>query len=430
MAEKEYKNISSKGMDKKVEKKFWTLKRIALIAGAVLLVAFFIYAFAFMDLQSTLNVEKEKLTISTVHKGSFQEYISVTGTVQPIKTIFLSALQGGIVEKIYEESGVLVDSGDVILKLSNSDLRLNVLQRTTGITNQINQTRNSRLRINQNLLSLKSQLANAQKSLAIAKAKYKRQKKLYKKGVITDKKFISTRENYQYQQKNYQLLLKSFKQDSIRAARQLGQIDQSLERMQKARSAVQHILEKLVIRAPISGQLSTIELNLGQSISRGERIGQVAVLDSLKIRVNVDEFYLSRIREGLEGSFSYDGKTYRVKISKVYPVVKNGQFDIDMSFTSEAPDDLRRGQTLRIRLELSEEATDALLLPRGGFYQSTGGNWVYLVVDSGTKAVRQEVKLGRQNPEYFEVISGLKPGDKVITSGYETFGDNQVLNLE
>lgn len=430
MANKSIKDISSAGMDKKVDKKFWTHKRIVLIAGVVLLVGFFIYAFAFMDLSSTLNVEKEKLTISTVQKGSFQEYIPVTGTVEPIQTVFLSALQGGIVERIYEESGVMVDSGEVILKLSNSDLRLNVLQRTTGITNQINQTRNSRLAINQNLLNLKNQLANAEMSLAIAKAKYERQKELYEKKVITDKVFVETRENFQYQKKRYNLLYKSFKQDSSKAVRNLYQIDQSLDRMRQSLIGVQNILDKLVIKAPISGQLSTIELNLGQSISAGERVGQVDVLDSFKIRVSIDEFYLSRIRTGLMGTFDYNQKTYEVKITKVYPVVKNGQFDVDMTFTAEVPDELRRGQTLRIRLALTDEATQALLLPRGGFYQSTGGNWVFLVVDDGTQAVRQQVQLGRQNPEYFEVLSGLEPGDKVITSSYETFGDNQVLNLE
>lgn len=430
MTQKDINNISSEGMDKQLDKKFWSPKRIAMTVGGVVLLAFFIYAFAFMDLRSTLNVEKEKLTISTVKEGSFQEYIPVTGTVQPIKTVYLSALQGGIVEKVYKESGAMVEKGDTILTLSNSALRLNVQQRITAVYNQINQTRNARLNINQNLLNLKSQLAAAEKSLSIAKRKFERQKKVFEKQLISEQKFLQTKENFQYQKQRYHLLYRSFKQDSMKASRNLRQINQSLERMRQSLKGVKNILDKLVITAPLSGQLSTIKLYPGQSISAGERIGQVDILKSYKLRVMIDEFYLSRINTGLEGSFEYNGKSYRVEITKVYPVVQKGQFEVIMKFTGKSPKELRRGQTLRIRLELTDEATQALLLARGGFYQSTGGNWVFLVVENGTKAVRKQVTLGRQNPEYFEVLSGLEPGDKVITSSYDTFGDNEVLNFE
>lgn len=424
-------DLSSAGMDKKIEKKIWTTKRIGMIAGGLAIVALFMYSFIFMDVRSTLNVEKEKLTISTVQEDSFQEFIQVTGTVQPIQTIYLDALEGGVVENIYLESGTMVEKGDTILTLSNSDLQLNVLQRTSAIYDQINQTRNSRLNIEQNTLSLKQQLAASENQLEINKANYNRQKKLFEKnkGLISEQAYLEAEENYKYQQKRYNLLYESFKQDSIKATRQLTQIDESLDRMQQSLDAVQRILDRLIVTAPISGQLSTTELNPGQSISRGERIGQVDILDSFKVRVGIDEYHLSRITKGLKGSFNFAGKTYDLEITKVYPVVENGQFQVDMEFLNEPPSGLTRGQTLRIRLELGE-SSDAVLLARGGFYQTSGGNWVFKVTENGDRAVKQDIRLGRQNPEYFEVLSGLQPGDKVITSSYDTFGDNEVLNLQ
>lgn len=432
MENKSRKDISSAGMDKKVEKKMWTPRRIGMLAGGLLLLSFFIYAFVFMDTRSTLNVEREKLTVSTVQEQAFQESIPVTGTVQPIQTIYLDALEGGVVENIYLESGTMVEEGETILTLSNSDLQLSVLNQTSSIYDQINQTRNSRLNIEQNTLSLKQQLAAAENELEINKANYNRLKKLYErnKGLVSEQAYLEAKENYNYQQKRHNLLYESFQQDSIKAKRQLQQIDESLDRMEQSLQAVQQILDRLVVKAPIAGQLSTIELNPGQSISRGERIGQVDILDSFRIRVSIDEYHLSRITRGLKGTFDFAGQTYNLEITKVYPVVENGQFQVDMEFTDSSPDELTRGQSLRVRLQLSEQSTQALVLSRGGFYQQTGGNWVFKVSRDGERALRHSVELGRQNPEYFEVLSGLQAGDKVITSSYDTFGDNEVLNLE
>lgn len=429
MAEQAEDRISSSGMDKKIEKEFWTTKRIALASGGVVILALFLYSFVFMDVRSSLNVDREKITVSTVQRDSFQEFISVTGTVQPIQTIYLDAIEGGVVENIYRESGTMVEKGDTILTLSNSDLRLTVLQRTSSIYDQINQTRNSRLNIEQNTLSLQERLAQAENQLEITKSNYERQKKLFEQDLIAEQTFRETKENYEYQKKRYNLIYESFKQDSIKSQRQLKQIDQSLDRMWRSLDAVQGILDRLVVTAPISGQLSTIELNPGQSISSGERIGQVDILDNYKIRLGIDEYHLSRVTTGLQGSFDFNGQTHELKVTKVYPVVENGQFQVDMEFIDEVPSGLTRGQTVRIRLELGDSAR-ALLLSRGGFYQASGGNWVYKVSEDGEEAVRQDIQLGRQNPEYFEVLSGLEPGDKVITSSYNTFGDNEVLNLE
>ncbi|MCW9706923.1 efflux RND transporter periplasmic adaptor subunit [Fodinibius salsisoli] len=429
MSEEVKNRISSSGMDKKVEKKVWTPKRIGMIAGGVVLLALFMYSSIFMDTRSTLNVERERVAISTVQEDSFQEFIQVAGTVQPIQTIYLDALEGGVVEEVFMESGTMVEKEDTILTLSNSDLRLSVMQQTSSIYDQINQTRNSRLNIETNTLSLRERLANAENQLEITRSDYHRQQKLYEKELIAEQTYIEAKENYEYQRKRYNLIYESFKQDSIRTALQLRQIDESLDRMWRSLEAVQGILDKLIITAPISGQLSTVELNPGQSITPGERIGQVDILDSFKVRVGIDEFHLSRISKGLEGSFAFAGQTHQLYISKVYPVVENGQFEVDMEFENESPSGLRRGQTLRIRLELGK-SSDAVLLARGGFYQATGGSWVYEVSEDGNSAVRRDIRLGRQNPEYFEILSGLEPGDRVITSSYDTFGDNEVLNLQ
>lgn len=417
------------GMDKKIKKKTWTPGRIAAIAAGVVVVGFFIYSFIFMDFSSTLNVERDKLTISTVQEDSFQEFIQVTGTVQPIRTIYLDAIEGGVVQHVYLETGTMVEPGDTILTLTNSNLQLQVMQQTSGLYDQINNVRNSRLNLEQNTLRLQEQLANAKSQMEILKAQYERQKVLMEKDLISEEEFLTTKENYEYQKKRYELNYESFKKDSAQAITQERQLNESEQRMYQSLNAVQQILENLVVTAPIAGQLSTIELNQGQSINRGERIGQVDVLDDYKVRVAIDEFHLSRIVPGLKGTFTFSGEEHELVITKVYPVITNGQFEVDMEFVNESPDNLRRGQTLRIRLELGE-SSDAVLLARGGFYQTTGGNWVYKISEDGSEARRQEIRLGRQNPEFFEVISGLAPGDRVITSSYDTFGDNEVLKLE
>jgi HlyD family secretion protein len=429
MAAKNDSRISSEGMDKKIEKASWGKKQLGMLLGIIAILAIIIYSVGFMDTRSTLNVDRENISVSTVQQESFQESIQVRGTVQPIQTMYLDAVEGGVVDDIYKETGSMVEQGDTIVALSNSDLRLNVLQQTSDIYDQINQTRNSRLNIEQNTLSLKERLAEAKNQLEITKSNYERERKLFKQNLIAEQQFLETKANYDYQQKRYNLIYESFKQDSIKSSQQLRQIDQSLERMWTSLEAVQNILDRLVVTAPISGQLSTIELNPGQSISSSDRIGQVDILDNYKVRVQIDEYHLSRINQGLKGTFDYNGQTHRLKITKVYPVVENGQFKVDMEFTGQIPDDLTRGQTLRIQLLLGESES-TLVLDRGGFYQKTGGNWIYKISEDGAKAVKHDIRLGRQNPNYFEVLAGLDKGDQVIISDYGSFGENEVLNIE
>lgn len=416
-------------MDRKIEKKTWTTKRVSMVVGGVFLVAMIVYVLAFMDVRSTLNVDRERITVSTVQEDVFQEFIQVTGTVQPIETIYLDAIEGGVVNQVFLESGTMVEEGDTILSMSNSNLQLQVMQQTSALYDQINNLRNSRLNLEQNTLQLQEQLANARAQLQILEAQYERQKHLREQDLISEQEFEETLANYNYEKERYKLTYESYRRDSLQSITQSRQLDDSEQRMYQNLEAVQQILENLTVTAPASGQLSTIELNQGQSISAGERIGQVDNLDDYKVRVNIDEFHLSRIVPGLQGSFTFDGETHDLRITKIYPVITNGQFEVDMEFSDEAPEGLRRGQTLRIRLELGESA-QAVRLARGGFYQTTGGNWVFLLNEDETRAVRHDIRLGRQNPEYFEVLSGLEPGDKVITSSYDTFGDNEVLVLE
>ncbi|WP_409029353.1 efflux RND transporter periplasmic adaptor subunit [Gracilimonas sediminicola] len=417
------------GMDRKIEKKTWTLKRFLMIAGVLAFASLSVYAFWFMDVRSTLNVEREKLTIATVQEDTFQEFIQVTGTVQPIQTIYLDAIEGGVVQEVFLESGTMVEEGDTILTLTNSGLQLQVMQQTSGLYDQINNVRNSRLNLEQNTLQLQDQLASAKSQMEILKSQYDRQKKLVERDLISEQEFQTTKENYEYQKRRYELTYESYKKDSIQTITQLRQLNNSEDRMFQNLEAVQQILDNLSVTAPISGQLSTIELNQGQSISSGERIGQVDIMDGYKVRVAIDEYHLSRITQGLRGSFPFDGQSHELVITKIYPVINNGQFEVDMEFVNKAPEGLRRGQTVRIRLELGESAS-AVQIPRGGFYQTTGGNWVFVVNESEGKAYRRDIRLGRQNPEYFEVLNGVSPGEKVITSSYDTFGDNEVLVLE
>ncbi|MEX2603755.1 MAG: HlyD family efflux transporter periplasmic adaptor subunit, partial [Gracilimonas sp.] len=369
-----------------------------MIIGILAFMGLSIYAFWFMDIRSTLNVERDKITISEVREDTFQEFIQVTGAVQPIQTIYLDAIEGGVVQEVFLESGTMVQQGDTILTLTNSSLQLQVMQQTSGLYDQINNVRNSRLNLEQNTLRLQEQLANAKSQMEILKSQFERQSILMDRELISEEEFQTTKENYEYQKRRYELTYESFKKDSVQTITQSQQLNNSEQRMFQNLDAVQQILENLAVTAPISGQLSTIELNQGQSISSGERIGQVDILDSYKVRVSIDEYHLSRIIPGLSGSFSFDGQTHELVITRIYPGINNGQFEVDMEFVGEAPQNLRRGQTLRIRLELGESAS-AVQIPRGGFYQTTGGNWVFVVNEENGRAYRRDIRLGRQNPE-------------------------------
>lgn len=416
-------------MDRKIEKKTWTPKFIAMVAGATLLVGFVVYQLVFADSRSSMNVSMERITIATVKKGEFTDYIPVSGAIEPGEVFFLDALEGGNISKIVRESGSLVKAGDTILLLSNSKLQLDVMERESGLYFQLNNLRQVRLQLDQNDLNQQGQLAEIDYQISLLKPQYERFRELHSKKLVSDREFEEVKEQFDYNVKRRRLTYEAYRNDSISRVAQKRQLQDSENRMNQSLNGVGHILDNLAVRAPIQGQLATQQIEVGQAISAGERYGQIDILDKFKVRVPIDELYLPRVSTGLRGSFTFSGGTYELEIGKIYPTVAAGRFEVDMFFTGEVPTGIRRGQTVRIRLELGE-SEQAVLLPTGGFYKDTGGNWVFVVNQSTGKAEKRNIRLGRKNPEFYEVIEGLDEGEKVIISGYENFGKNEVLNLK
>ncbi|WP_246255668.1 efflux RND transporter periplasmic adaptor subunit [Cyclobacterium plantarum] len=398
-----------------------------LLAGT-LLVAFVLYQLVFADARSSMNVNRERITIATVKTGEFTDYIPVSGTIEPGEVFYLDAIERGNIQEIIRESGSMVEKGDTILMLTNSNLQLEVMQRETDLYFQINNLRQTRLLLDQNDLSQQAQLAEIDYQINLLKPQYERFRELHNKKLISDRELEEVKEEYEYNLKRQRLTYESYRNDSIARSIQKRQLRESEARMNQSLNGVGHILDNLLVKAPITGQLTTEQIEVGQSINAGERYGQIDVIDKFKARVPIDELYLPRISTGLKGTFSFSDETFEMEISKIYPNVTGGRFEVDMVFTGNAPTGIRRGQTVRIRLELGE-SEQATLLPTGGFYKDTGGNWVFVVDEESENAEKRDIRLGRKNPEYYEVIEGLQPGEKVIVSGYENFGKNEVLNL-
>jgi len=414
-------------MDKKIAKKTWTLKRIATYGGIALIVTFIGYQFIFADRRSTFKTDKDKLTISTVQRGEFKEFIPQTGTVEPSRTVYLDAIEGGNIKRIVSESGKMLKRGDVILELTNLSRELSVLQQEASFNESINRARETKLVIMRNDLEQQQQLALIENQLQILQPQYERQKQLYEKKLIAKQEFEQTEANYKYNLERKKITYLAYRADSIDRIRQLRFTAESEQKMMISLNGLSKILDNLVIRAPIDGQLSTPHWEIGQAVNQGQRLGQVDIVGSFKVRVPIDELYLPKISVGLPSTTSFAGKDYRLVITYIYPTIQNGRFEVDMNFEGETPQGIRRGQSLRLRIELGQ-ASEELLLPVGGFYKDTGGNWVF-VLDNDNKAVRRNIKLGRKNTENFEVLEGLQPGDRVITSSYENFGNNEVLIL-
>ena len=415
-------------MDKKMEKKTWTLKRIGTYGGIALFVAFIGYQFIFTDRRSKLKVEKDKITISEVKRGEFKEYIPQTGTVEPSRTIYLDAIEGGNIKRIIRESGALLKEGDIILELTNLNREISVLDQESNLTQSINRTRDTRLTITQNALRQEESLITIDNALSTLKPKYERQKQLFAKKLISKQDFEQTEADYFSNLKRREITYKAFRADSISREQQIIQIDQSEKKLLQSLNGVGKILDNLTIKSPVEGQLSTPHWEVGQAVTQGQRLGQVDIVGSYKVRVPIDELYLPRIITGLHASTTFNNKDFDLEIAYIYPTIQNGRFEVDMTFVGETPQGIRRGQSLRLRIELGQ-SSEELLLPMGGFYKDTGGNWAF-VVEGGNRAVRRDIKLGRKmGSEYFEVLEGLKPGDQVITSSYENFGTNEVLIL-
>jgi HlyD family secretion protein len=417
-------------MDKKIEKKWWTGKRVLMMGGGVVILSLVVYQLLFADTRSTLNVNKDRLSIATVKRGEFKDFIPVTGNVEPGETFYLDAIEGGIVAEIIRESGAIVKKGDTILSLTNSNLQLEVMQRETQLYEQINNLRQTRLLLDQNDLSQQAQLAEIDYQLNLLQPQYIRFKGLFEQKLISEREFEEVKENYNYNSKRKQLTYRSYRNDSVARVFQLKQLSNSEQRMQRSLDAVGNILNNLTLKATRDGQLATPQLEVGQSVISGQRLGQIDVMNNYKIRVGIDELYLPRVDVGQKGSFSFSGGDYNLVISKIYPTITGGRFEVDMTFDGESPAGIRRGQTVRIKLELGA-TEETLLLPVGGFYKDTGGNWAYVINPANPdEAIKQPIRLGRKNIDYYEVIEGLAEGEKVVVSGYENYGDKEKLNLK
>jgi HlyD family secretion protein len=416
-------------MDKQIKKKTWTLKRIATYTGIAVFTVFVGYQFIFADRRNKLKIDREKITISTVQRGIFQETIPQTGIVEPSRTVYLDAVEGGTIKRVVAESGAMLKKGDVILELSNLNRELTVLQQEAQLNESINRVRETRLGVTQNDLTQRQTLALIDNQLQILGPKYARQKQLFEKKLISKQDFEQTEADYKYNLERRRITYEVYKNDSLDRQRQINQMNYSEQKMSQSLEGVGRILDNLVIRAPMDGQLSRPQLDPGQNVNIGQRLGQVDVVGSYKVRVPIDELYLPRIAEGLTATTTFNNKDFLLKIAYVYPTIIGGRFDVDMLFVGDVPSGIRRGQSLRLRIQLSQ-SSEELLLPVGGFYKDTGGNWVFVLEEGGNRAVKRDVKLGRKNPENFEVLEGLQPGDKVITSSYENFGNNEVLLLD
>jgi HlyD family secretion protein len=399
------------------------------IAGITGIVLLLLASWYFTAGKSRLNVDAERVTISEVRKGAFQEFIPVNGIVQPVATIYLDALEGGRVEERFVEDGAVVKKDQPILRMSNTDLELSLANQETAVFEVLTQMQSTKNNAVQNTIQQLNQKADVENALAEAERLYKLNKYLYEQRVLGSQEFKASENNYNYQVNRKKLNDQTLRQDDISNKQQISQMAASYARMQNALSLMRRKVEDLVVKAPIYGQLTSLDAEIGQSKNKGERLGQIDILSGYKLRVDIDEHYISRIFIGQMGEASFAGKTYKLKIKKVYTQVNNGRFQVDMEFEGETPPGIRRGQTLQIRLALSDE-TEALLVAKGGFFQQTGGNWIFKLSDDGKKAYKVDVQLGRQNPDYYEVLAGLQPGDKVVTSSYENYGDMQELVLK
>jgi HlyD family secretion protein len=415
-------------MDEIIKKKNKTLQRILIGTLAVALLGWMAFSFYKSAGTSKLNVESSRILTHTVEEGIFQEFIPVTGVVQPIKTVIVAAVEGGRIEEKYLEDGANVLSGTPILRLSNSDLQLSYLNQEGNIIAQINQIRNMNLLQEQQSLNLRESALEAEYRLDLLKRKVKRDHALFVSNAIAKVDYEDLESEYNNLLKRNELLRKSIEKDSLSAIIQLDQMKNALDLMKRNLDISKNNLENLIVKAPIKGQLSGLAFEVGELIPQGAQIGQIDDLSNFKIRVQIDEFYISRVFPEQEGSFNFANEDYQLRIAKIYPQVVNGSFEVDMYFVNKVPDGIRRGQTLTVKLELSAEQ-QAILVKRGGFYQSTGGNWIYILSPDGAKATKREIRIGRQNPNYYEVLEGLQPGEVVITSGYENYGDKDELIL-
>lgn len=414
-------------MDKIIEKKKWTPKKILSLSAGGIFVLFVLYLLFFRDKSSRLYVPQEQLTLTEVKLDKFQEFIPIDGVVFPKTTIYIDAVQGGIVEKVYVEDGALLKKGDTIIKLNNADMELRFMEQETRIYDAINNLQNSLISLERNGFQRQREIIEVSYQIDQTRKDFERKEELYKERLISDKEYEDAEREFKYSIKQLEISLKLKRLDSISAVKQTRQINNSIDRMDNNLALLRQNLENLYIKAPAEGKLSSFFAEIGETKRAGEHLGQIDMDDGFKLRANIDERYTSRVFIGQEAEYDFGGKIYHLEISKIYTDVTNGSFQVDLIFVNnEEPTHIKRGQTLQLRLKFSS-ATDALIIRKGGFFQETGGNWIYVVDPSGEFAVKRSIRLGRQNTRHYEVMEGLNEGETVIVSSYDTFGAKDKL---
>ncbi len=416
-------------MDRAIPKKRWSTKRLLTIGGILgiaLLIAASIY---YTSGGSKLDVNLDRITVSDVTRGSFQESIVVNGVVLPLTTIYLDAQEGGRVEEKYVEDGAMMKEGDPIIRLSNTELELQLINQQTAVFNLLTQMEIARNAAQQNMITNQNALADAENNLVEATRVYNLDQHLYSEKAIGYQEYQSAKNLYEYQQHKKKLMEQVLAEDSLSQEQQLTQAKQSYQGSQKSLDLMRQEVGELIVRAPADGELTSLDAEVGENKNKGERLGQIDMVNGFKVQVEPDEHYIDRIFDGLTGTFTFGDSTYNLKIKKVYTQVTDARFKVDMAFVGKTPGGLRRGQTLQVLLALSDPK-QAILLPRGGFFEQTGGNWIFKLSRDGKTAYRVNIQLGSMNPDYYEVLSGLNPGDKVITSSYDTYGNVQTLVLK
>ena len=415
-------------MDRQIEKKSFLRRYAWYIAAAAAPVAFLVWI-VLGTTANTMTVDASDITISDVTRGKFDDYVRLNGQVLPIQVVQISPEEGGIVREKVVEEGTRVRKGDVILRLSNSNLDLQILNAEAELAEKQNLLRNTQVAMQQDRLNNRTEQATLDTDCDRKHRAYEQNARLYKERLISKEVYLQSREDYKLARRKQSLISQRLKQDSIYRHVQMAQMEDNLDNMRKNVLLVRDRKNKLEVRSAIDGELGLLDVELGQNIAAGQNIGQINDLSDFKVQAQIDEHYIDRVRPGLSASFSRDGKTYLLRVRKVYPEVRNGTFRTDFVFVGERPAQMRSGQTFYVELALGK-SQQATLIPRGTFFQTTGGNWIFVLDKSGRKAYRRNISIARQNPQYYEVTDGLEPGERVITSGYEAFKDNEVLVIK
>lgn len=415
-------------MDRQIEKKSFLRRYAWYIAAAAALAALLVWI-VLGTTANTTTVDASDITISDVTRGKFDDYVRLNGQVLPIQVVQISPEEGGIVREKVVEEGTRVRKGDVILRLSNSNLDLQILNAEAELAEKQNLLRNTQVAMQQDRLNNRTEQATLDTDCDRKRRAYEQNARLYKERLISKEVYLQSREDYKLARRKQSLISQRLKQDSLYRHVQMAQMEDNLDNMRKNVLLVRDRKNKLEVRSAIDGELGLLDVELGQNIAAGQNIGQINDLSDFKVQAQIDEHYIDRVRPGLSASFSRDGKTYLLRVRKVYPEVRNGTFRTDFVFVGERPAQMRSGQTFYVELALGK-SQQATLIPRGTFFQTTGGNWIFVLDKSGRKAYRRNISIARQNPQYYEVTDGLEPGERVITSGYEAFKDNDVLVIK